>query len=271
MRYTRSAWVVLVLVLTAAATPAADSGGKKRRPLPHEFGRVVLNNTSEKSGLAPVVFDHWLHRAKFTCRLCHVDVGFAMAPGATGITAADNAAGFYCGACHDGKARAGGGEIFASCDPTKARSAGSTCLRCHSSGKTVPRAYDFAAFTKGFPKGRFGNGVDWEKAEEAGLVRPVDLLPGVSIPRATIAAQKDFDLTPEQRGMPEILFSHAKHTVWNGCELCHPDIFGAVKKGSVRFTMQDIFDGRSCGACHVTVAFPLTDCQRCHVKPVEGP
>jgi len=32
-----------------------------------------------------VVFDHWLHRAKFTCRLCHVDIGFAMKAEATDI------------------------------------------------------------------------------------------------------------------------------------------------------------------------------------------
>lgn len=268
MHLTRFAWAAPLVA--AVAAQATEPGVKKRRPLPHEFGRVVLNNASEKAGLAPVVFDHWLHRAKFTCRLCHVDVGFAMAAGATGITAADNAGGFYCGACHNGKAQGSGEKVFESCDPAKARQPGSTCVRCHSLGKSAPRAYDFATFTKELPRGRFGNGVDWEKAEETGLVRPVDVLPGLSIPRAGLAAQKDFDLTPEQRGMPEIIFSHAKHTVWNGCELCHPDIFPAVKKGSVKITMQDIFDGKSCGACHVTVAFPLLDCQRCHVKPVQG-
>ena len=28
--------------------------------------------------------------------------------------------------------------------------------------------------------------------------------------------------------------------------------------------MVQIFDGQYCGACHVSVAFPLTDCKRCH-------
>jgi c(7)-type cytochrome triheme protein len=261
----RIAWVLVLVIATAVV--AEPGSGKKRRPLPHEFGRVVLNNASEKAGLAPVVFDHWLHRAKFTCRLCHVDVGLAMSPGGTGITAADNAAGFYCGACHNGKSMDGGEKVFESCNAADARAPKATCLRCHSLGKNVTREYDFATFTRGFPKGRFGNGVDWEKAEADGHVKPIDVLAGVSVPRATLASQKDFDLNPEQRGMPDIIFSHAKHTVWNGCELCHPDIFGAVKRGSVKYTMQDIFDGKSCGACHVTVAFPLQDCQRCHVKP----
>ena len=48
----------------------AQSGVKKRRPRPPEYGRVVINNYSEAAHLSPVVFDHWLHRAEYTCRLC---------------------------------------------------------------------------------------------------------------------------------------------------------------------------------------------------------
>jgi c(7)-type cytochrome triheme protein len=32
-------------------------------------------------------------------------------------------------------------------------------------------------------------------------------------------------------------------------------------------TMVGIAEGKWCGRCHGKVAFPLTDCQRCHVKP----
>ena len=259
--------ILLVLASGLGSAPGA-APGKKRRPLPYEFGRVVMDNGSSKAGLPPVVFDHWLHRAKYTCRLCHVDIGFAMTAGGTGTTAADNAAGYGCGACHDGKRTVEGRKVFASCIPGAAREPQPTCLRCHSQGRTVPRQHAFEEFTKGLPPGRFGNGIDWEKAELDGRIHPIDTLEGVSIPRKALAAQKDFDLTPQQRGMPEIIFSHAKHTVWSGCEGCHPDIFGAVKKGAVKYTMSDIFEGRSCGVCHVSVAFPLQDCQRCHTKPV---
>jgi c(7)-type cytochrome triheme protein len=69
--------------------------------------------------------------------------------------------------------------------------------------------------------------------------------------------------------MPDIIFSHAKHTVWNGCELCHPEIFVGVKKGATKYSMVEIFEGKYCGACHVTVAFPLIDCGRCHTRPVQ--
>ncbi len=256
------------LVLVAALVPALalaqpeQVSGRRRRPLPPEYGRVVIDNHSTRAGAAPVAFDHWVHRARFTCRLCHVDVAFAMSPGATDVKAADNAKGFYCGACHDGR------RAFAACSPG-ARADGPTCLRCHSVGKGVKPASDFGAFARTMPRGRFGNGIDWEKAEEEKKIQPVDFLEGVSIPRKPIAAQKDFALSPKLESMPEIVFSHAKHTVWNGCELCHPDIFGNVKRGSVKYTMGDIFGGRYCGVCHVSVAFPLQDCQRCHSRPVQ--
>ncbi len=263
----RLGFAVLAALALPAMVHAQQTSGKKRRPLPHEFGRVVINNRSEKAGMAPVVFDHWLHRAKFTCRLCHVDIGFAMTAGGTNVKAADNAGGFYCGACHNGRTAGDDKKVFPSCGSSGEQAA--SCGRCHSLGRNLRPQYDFAAFTRGLPRGRFGNGVDWEKAEEKGLIHPVDFLEGTSIPRKQLTVQKDFALSPKLQGMPEIIFSHAKHTVWNGCELCHPDIFGAVKRGTVKYTMGEIFDGKYCGVCHVSVAFPLQDCQRCHARFVQ--
>ncbi|HEY6097822.1 MAG TPA: c(7)-type cytochrome triheme domain-containing protein [Anaeromyxobacter sp.] len=260
--------VILAVAALVLGQSAADEGPKKRRPLPHEFGRVIIQTHSQKAGLAPVVFDHWLHRAKFTCRLCHVDVGFAMKAGATGIRAADNAEGQYCGACHNGHTRFDGKKMFEACSKGGAVSLRATCVRCHSLGKDVKPENDFATVTRSLPRGRFGNGVDWEKAELDKLIKPVDYLEGISIKRTPLSAQRDFALSPKLEGMPEIIFSHVKHTVWNGCELCHPEIFVGVKRGATKYTMLDIFDGKYCGACHVTVAFPLLDCQRCHAKPV---
>lgn len=135
-------------------------------------------------------------------------------------------------------------------------------------GRRVSSDFDFFTFSAPLPKERFGNGIDWEKAEEEGLIKPATVLEGYTPPKHQLAVQKDFDLNAKVEGMPDILFSHRKHTVWNGCELCHPDIFMGVKKGNSHYSMVDISEGKSCGACHVTVAFPLTDCQRCHTKPV---
>jgi c(7)-type cytochrome triheme protein len=216
-----------------------------------------------------VVFDHWLHRAKFTCRLCHVDIGFAMKTGATGIKAADNEKGYYCGACHNGKTMSGKEAVFDACARAVVSGEKARCLRCHSLGKNVKPKFDFSDFTERLPRGRFGNGIDWEKAEEEGLIKPVDFLENVSIRRQPISAQKDFALGAKVEGMPDIIFSHKKHTVWNGCELCHPEIFVGVKKGTTKYSMAEIFEGKYCGVCHVSVAFPQIDCQRCHTKPVQ--
>jgi hypothetical protein len=35
--------------------------------------------------------------------------------------------------------------------------------------------------------------------------------------------------------------------------------------------MSDFYEGKFCGACHLKVAFPLLDCQRCHTKSTEPP
>jgi c(7)-type cytochrome triheme protein len=77
----------------------------------------------------------------------------------------------------------------------------------------------------------------------------------------------EINLDSKLAGLPDIIFSHKKHAVWNGCEVCHPDLF-ALKAGTTKFTMQEIFDGLYCGACHGEVAFPLQDCGLCHTKPV---
>jgi len=261
--------LLLLVVAVFAGTAIAQTGVKKKRPLPYEYGRVVINNYSEKAGLVPVVFDHWMHRAKFTCRLCHVDIGFAMKAGGTDIKAADNMSGYYCGACHNGKMVVDGTVVFSSCTKNKLTVEDTnTCSRCHSQGKTVKKDFEFMKFTEKFPKGRFGNGVDWEKTEEDGLIKPVDYLEGVSIKRQGLTVQKDFELAPKVAGMPDIIFSHKKHTVWNGCEVCHPEIFIGVKRGTTKYSMAEIFDGKYCGVCHGSVAFPLLDCQRCHAKPV---
>jgi c(7)-type cytochrome triheme protein len=259
--------LLLCFVLLSAAV-LAQTGVKKRRLLPYEYGRVIINNYSEKAGLAPVAFDHWLHRAKFTCRLCHVDIGFAMAAGATAIKAADNSSGYYCGSCHNGRTVVDGKKVFDSCAKTWKSEDKTTCTRCHSYGKNVRPVYDFNTFTHGLPKERFGNGIDWEKAEEEGLIKPIDFLEGISIKRKALAPQKDFEIGAKLAGMPDIIFSHKKHTVWNGCELCHPEIFVGVKRGATKYSMIAIFDGKYCGVCHSAVAFPLIDCQRCHTKPV---
>ncbi|MFN3740381.1 MAG: orotidine 5'-phosphate decarboxylase / HUMPS family protein [Thermodesulfovibrionales bacterium] len=146
--------------------------------------------------------------------------------------------------------------------------AGADIISVCGQASAVKKEYDFYKFTERFPKERFGNGIDWEKAEADGLVKPVDFIEGVSIKKTQLQRPQDFALESKVSGLPDIIFSHKKHTVWMGCEGCHPEIFLGVKKGTTKYTMVDIFQGKYCGVCHNSVAFPLLDCQRCHTKQV---
>jgi c(7)-type cytochrome triheme protein len=255
--------LVLAVLIPARAADAWN------RPAPSEYGKVVIKNYSKRGGLAPVVFDHWVHRSRFTCRLCHVDIGFAMEAGGTSISAAKNKQGYYCGACHDGKRAIGDKKIFAACSDDTSKEASARCERCHSRGKKVAREYDFTAFVEKLPKTRLGNGVNWEEAEAKGLIKPIDFLEGVSVKRPSLKAQKDFSIQARTSWIGKVIFSHEKHAVWNGCEVCHPEIFPSVQKGDTKYTMFQIVNGQYCGVCHDKVAFPLQDCQRCHTEPVE--
>lgn len=252
----------LFLFIFTSMVFAQTFGVKKRAKKPDEYGNVVINNFSEKNEIAPVVFKHWLHRSKFTCRLCHVDLGFAMTAGETRITEDDNKSGLYCGACHHR-----GPDAFGAEEPRRHGPKVKNCDRCHSYGKHVEFKNDFYKLTKNFPKARFGNRIDWLKAEERGLIKLKDSLEGITIKRKALKDPADSELKPKEKGMPDIIFSHEKHAIWSGCELCHPEIFG-VKKGATVYSMQDIFEGKFCGACHGKVAFVNMDCQLCHSKEV---
>ena len=260
---------LLVLLMVGFCFVLAFVGGAIGRtvPIPHEYGRVIIRNFSEQAGLAPVRFDHWLHRARYTCRLCHVDIGFAMEANATKIKADTNMKGLYCGSCHNGTRVYDRRKIFAACSLSTTPGEETRCSRCHSVGKKVQKEYDYASFTEKLPKENVWGLVDWEEAEARGLIRPLDLLPGVSIERPSLTLQKDFSIA--SRGwMSDIIFSHKKHARWNGCEVCHPDIFPSVKKSTVKYSMFQISGGQYCGVCHDRVAFPLNDCSRCHTNRV---
>jgi len=236
--------------------------------MPEAYGRVILRQSAlPRNGFAPAVFDHWAHRSKFTCRLCHTDIGFEMRAKTTAISAADNMQGRYCGTCHDGKMKFNDHAIFAACAIQIVGQDIGRCNKCHQPKKDPNREAAFDRFAQKMPSDRFGNGINWEKAETDGLIRLVDSLEMLPKKRKALATQKDFTLEAKLAGIPEIIFSHRKHAVWNGCEMCHPDIFG-IKKGAIKYSMVEISAGQYCGLCHDKVAFPIKACQKCHLKPV---
>lgn len=256
-------FIIVALLISGITVAYAQSGGmRKKRPPRHEYGNIVINNYSDKNNAAPVVFKHWVHRARYTCRLCHMDIGFSMEAGGTDIKETDNQNGLYCGACHNGKESFGAEEKGLHGHAPK-----KNCDRCHSYGKEVAFKNDFYQFTKDFPRARYGDKIDWMKAEETGQIKLQDYLKGVSFDDEPLKYTSELELKAKITEMPDIIFSHKKHTVWLGCEICHPDIFD-IDKGETKYTMQDIFSGRYCGACHGKVAFPNLDCKGCHSKDV---
>ena len=263
MRQYLSALAIAGLAAAFMSAPVRAGSG----PPPAQYGRVIIK--SQGASLEPVVFDHWLHRAIYTCRLCHVDIGFAMQAGGTGITAENNINGYYCGACHNGAMVYGGTKIFASCAEKYTPEEAARCVRCHSPGESVKKDFVFDKFTEYLPKKGLGNGIDWEEAEAKGLIRPMDFVKGVSVKKSSMKMQKDVELASKSTWMEDVIFSHKKHAVWNGCEVCHPEIFPPAGTEAVQYTMLQIFDGQYCGVCHDKVAFPLAECDRCHTKPVQ--
>jgi c(7)-type cytochrome triheme protein len=252
--------LALSLCLMLAAAYAEPRGKMVKRPRPHDYGTMVFDERASSLHVPPVVFAHWLHRAKYTCRVCHVDVGFGMRKGRAGVSCQDIRDGMYCGACHNGT------EAFGRIEETPEGNV-YHCKRCHNHNTKKELGRTFNAFRKRLPKERFGNGIDWMRAEEEGLITLKDYLEGLSLRPKKETQKKVIQIASRREEIPDIIFSHEKHTVWNGCEVCHPAIFGRKKRDAV-YAMEDIFNGRYCGVCHGLVAFPNQDCQRCHTKEV---
>jgi len=112
-------------------------------------------------------------------------------------------------------------------------------------------------------KGKAGNYVDWVKSLETKKIKPLyDLNDPTLVPMSV-----DMNIVREVKGtMPDVVFPHEQHTQWLDCTNCHTDIF-IPQKGANQISMVDIMLGKKCGVCYGSVAFPVTECRRCHSKP----
>ncbi len=108
-----------------------------------------------------------------------------------------------------------------------------------------------------------GNRVDWVKALENNEISPrYDRLDGEVKP-----VVMDLNIVREVKGsMPDVVYPHKQHTEWLDCSNCHPAIF-IPQKGANQISMASILLGQKCGVCHGKVAFPVSECRRCHSKP----
>lgn len=116
------------------------------------------------------------------------------------------------------------------------------------------------------PKDKYGL-VDWAAAIKTGRVKPLDSLePGAA---AAPPFNLDIVINTKSNYMNNVVFPHYVHTLWLTCTNCHTKIFQMKAGGNPEMTMPKIAAGEYCGRCHNRVAFPLSDCARCHVKPKE--
>lgn len=114
-----------------------------------------------------------------------------------------------------------------------------------------------------FARSNDGNLVDWVSTLKQGKINPwFDFEK-----KSTEPFLFDLVIVREVKGsMPNVVFPHEAHTQWLDCSNCHDEIF-VPQKGANEISMAAILLGQKCGVCHGRVAFPVTDCRRCHAKP----
>ena len=116
------------------------------------------------------------------------------------------------------------------------------------------------------PSDTAGNQVDWIRALREGFIDPrTNIFPETKVKLL------DQDIIMRNTGSAKyVRFPHLAHTEWLDCSNCHDAIF-ASKAGATPMSMLLILSGEYCGRCHGAVAFPLTECDRCHsVNPDTG-
>ena len=119
-----------------------------------------------------------------------------------------------------------------------------------------------ASALSALPPDYVGNQVRWVTALREGYITPrTNIYPETKIQ----VLDKDIFMT-ETAGMPIVRFPHRPHTEWLDCANCHDQIFQR-KAGATPVNMFAILQGEYCGRCHGAVAFPLTECSRCHSVP----
>lgn len=109
------------------------------------------------------------------------------------------------------------------------------------------------------PSDTTGNYVRWMQALDEGHIQPrTNIHPETKVNLRTTDV-----LLVNTSDRPLVRFPHRQHTAWLDCSNCHNGLF-EEKAGATRIGMMAILMGEKCGVCHGAVAFPLTECNRCH-------
>ena len=227
------------------------------RSSPDKYGDVVFRERSVPRGKNPVVFSHQRHRVRFTCRVCHVELEFSMTKGDSGITREDYLEGRFCGACHDGKIAF---DVNSSCD--------SCHIKVDKNGNYATKSVASVSL----PSQKYGDGINWVEAMRTGVIAPRNSIYDESVQSMPLPSHLERPLRWTTRDPRTLVhFSHVEHIRWLDCSNCHPDMFNIERMGTVAFDKEKILYGMFCGSCHMTVAFPMNGCSRCHERLKDRP
>lgn len=178
-----------------------------------------------------------------------------MKKGSSEITRDDNLEGRLCGVCHNGE------------DAFSVNVKG-YCDRCHVpmdresvyQNKGRERSYS------GLPSLNYGDGINWVETLNSGTISPRNYLRKENYQESmTLPEHLKLPMRWTTRSPRTLVhFSHVEHVKWLDCSNCHPDIFNIKQMGTVEFDKEKNLYGMYCGTCHMTVAFPMNGCSRCH-------
>lgn len=89
----------------------------------------------------------------------------------------------------------------------------------------------------------------------------------VTAPSAALAEYADvvINRSAEKEGMRPVVFPHWFHRIRFRCKVCHVELGFKMRAGSNQIKMNDIIDGRFCGAYHDgETAWSVENCDLCH-------
>lgn len=216
-----------------------------------------------------LTFKHSKHLGMFTCTDCH-DALYKTDRSNPAVTMAQMQQGKSCGSCHDGKS---------------AFSVAGDCVKCHQV-REIPLAggsvfshsahldMSFACsechskiFIPG-PNRVSHTMLDMEAGKSCGACHN-----GKTAFSVKGDCQKCHKNVVDIRFKAfDARFSHVDHLKMFKCDECHSAIFiGGIR--SIRYTMQQMEGGKSCGACHDgKTAFGVSgNCEKCHPSTPPDP
>ena len=91
------------------------------------------------------------------------------------------------------------------------------------------------------------------------------IIAAMAIPAAAEYADVVLNNRSEINGVRPVVFPHWFHRIRFQCRVCHQELDFKMRAGANVVTMNDISEGKFCGACHNgNVAWGADRCDLCH-------